>query len=73
MKFIIQRLKTIGIALSLVFVLGSFVNYASTSSSNTFEAYDCKYGQCMATAKSTGKRCKHCVSNSGDRYCWQHD
>ena len=72
MKSIIQRLKTIGIALSLVFVLGSFVNYTSTSSSNTFETYDCKYGQCLATAKSTGKRCKHCVSNRGDKYCWQH-
>lgn len=33
---------------------------------------ECKYGQCKATAKSTGKRCKHCVSNDGDKYCWQH-
>ena len=33
----------------------------------------CNYGQCNATAKSTGNRCKHCVSNSGDLYCWQHD
>ena len=73
MIFIIQRLKTIGIALSLVFVLGSFVTYTSTSIPNKVETYDCKYGQCMATAKSTGKRCKHCVSNRGDRYCWQHD
>jgi len=32
----------------------------------------CHYGQCNATARSTGNRCKHCVSNSGDRYCWQH-
>jgi hypothetical protein len=32
----------------------------------------CKYGQCNATAKSTGERCKHCVSESGDLYCWQH-
>lgn len=33
---------------------------------------DCKYGQCEATAKSTGKRCLHCVSEKGDSYCWQH-
>lgn len=33
---------------------------------------DCKYGQCEATAKSTKKRCKHCVSEQGDTYCWQH-
>ncbi len=32
----------------------------------------CKYGQCWAIAKSTGQRCKHCVSNPGDLYCWQH-
>ena len=35
--------------------------------------YECRYGQCHATAKSTGRRCKHCVSNRGDYYCWQHD
>lgn len=33
---------------------------------------ECNYGQCQATAKSTGKQCKHCVSKSGDRYCYQH-
>jgi hypothetical protein len=32
----------------------------------------CHYGRCRATAKSTGKQCMHCVSNSGDSYCWQH-
>ncbi len=32
----------------------------------------CNYGQCRATAKSTGQRCRHCVSNSGDLYCYQH-
>ena len=34
---------------------------------------DCTYGQCQAIAKSTGKQCQHCVSNSGDLYCWQHN
>ena len=33
---------------------------------------DCKYGQCEEKEKSTGKRCKHCVSDKGDSYCWQH-
>ena len=33
---------------------------------------DCNYGQCRATAASTGNRCLHCVSNAGDSYCWQH-
>ena len=33
---------------------------------------DCNYGQCRATAKSTGNQCMHCVSNSGDYYCYQH-
>ncbi|WP_338769866.1 hypothetical protein WAF17_10730 [Bernardetia sp. ABR2-2B] len=40
--------------------------------SHYFEILDCKYGQCKATAKSTGKQCKHCVSNSGENYCWQY-
>ncbi len=48
------------------------------SSSTTMEAdavfapADCRYSQCTATAKSTGKRCRRCVSNDGDAYCWQH-
>jgi hypothetical protein len=33
---------------------------------------ECRYGQCQAIAKSTGYQCRHCVSNSGDSYCWQH-
>lgn len=36
------------------------------------ETVECKYRQCNATAKSTGKRCKHCVSKSSDYQCWQH-
>jgi hypothetical protein len=32
----------------------------------------CNYGQCQATAKSTGNQCKHCVSKSGDKFCYQH-
>lgn len=36
------------------------------------ELVECKYRQCNATAKSTGKRCKHCVSKKTDYQCWQH-
>ena len=36
------------------------------------ENVECKYRQCNATAKSTGKRCKHCVSKSRDYQCYQH-
>jgi hypothetical protein len=36
------------------------------------ENLDCHHGQCQATAKSTGKQCKHCVSSNGDLYCYQH-
>ena len=45
---------------------------AAVSTTQQVETVTCKHGQCHATAKSTGKRCKHCVSNAGDRYCWQH-
>jgi len=44
----------------------------TTETSNKTEDYDCRYGQCKAIAKSTGQQCKHCVSNAGDSYCWQH-
>lgn len=48
-----------------------FSQLADTSIHKT-ATLECKYAQCKATAKSTGKRCKHCVSNEGDEYCWQH-
>jgi hypothetical protein len=66
---------------SIVFLLGivsllSFTSIgASQSNENKIATYsfvECKYSQCKATAKSTGKQCKHCVSNDGDSNCWQH-
>jgi hypothetical protein len=36
------------------------------------ECMDCRFDQCHAIAKSTGLRCRHCVSYSGDMFCWQH-
>ena len=40
--------------------------------SETSAKNDCTNGQCSVIAKSTGDRCRHCVSNSGDIYCWEH-
>lgn len=59
------------------------LSFSFTPSSNSNVLYDindvhsnevleCKYGRCHATAKSTGKRCKHCVSKKGDYNCYQH-
>jgi hypothetical protein len=31
----------------------------------------CQYGQCSATAKSTGVRCKNCCQK-GSSTCWSH-
>lgn len=44
----------------------------SVKKSEKVVSSDCRFGQCQATAKSTGKQCKHCVSEKGDLYCWQH-
>ena len=60
-------------AIALLIGGTSFISYQNTQSSVETEFLDCKYGQCQATAKSTGQRCKHCVSNEGDKYCYQHD
>jgi len=38
----------------------------------TTSVVECRFGQCQATAKSTGKQCLHCVSKSGDKFCYQH-
>ena len=43
-----------------------------TIQNERIETIECKYRQCNATAKSTGKRCKHCVSKSTDYQCYQH-
>lgn len=72
-------MKKIIFGIYLFVALGVSYSFSSPESNNLFsnevsiENYDCKYGQCQATAKSTGNRCKHCVSKKGDSYCWQHD
>lgn len=62
--------------LILLLAIGLFsftnVNQESNVDKTKTEIAACKHGQCTAIAKSTEKRCKHCVSNEGDLYCWQH-
>ena len=63
--------------LLLVFSVGLF---GFTTTATTVAEYTeinsttvaCNFGQCRATAKSTGNQCKHCVSNSGDSFCYEH-
>jgi hypothetical protein len=69
------RIK-IGIVL-LLSVIGltttSFTAFSHSNEDTSIESTQgCHYGQCQAIAKSTGQQCRHCVSNSGDHYCWQH-
>jgi hypothetical protein len=48
------------------------INDISDTNEVRIENLECKHRQCDAIAKSTGKRCKHCVSKSKDYQCWQH-
>jgi len=63
-------------ALGLIAVVGlssySYTQVEEPAKIETVSTLECKHGQCQGIAKSTGKRCKHCVSNQGDRYCYQH-
>jgi len=73
-------MKNLILKISVVTVLAisSFTYLNASSQVNTSsqvsidQKVECKYGQCHAIAKSTGKRCRHCVSNAGDLTCWQH-
>lgn len=74
MKNFIKNLFT----LIAVIAISGFVYSSSGANNETLltkelsDTVECRYDQCHATAKSTGKRCKHCVSNEGDVFCWQH-
>jgi hypothetical protein len=75
-------MKRLNIKSALVGVLGTLtlaisVNATTLASTeittiDTVENIECKYRQCDATAKSTGNRCKHCVSKPSDYQCYQH-
>lgn len=71
-----KNLVKIGLALLLSVVGLATTSFTQTKISNgnhsTESTQGCHYGQCQAIAKSTGAQCRHCVSNSGDLYCWQH-
>ncbi len=74
-----MRLRSIaGIVVALLFTLcgttaqGATTPIDSTSPPAASVPAECHFGQCQAIAKSTGQQCKHCVSNKGDLYCWQH-
>ena len=66
-----------GSSIVLGLILTSFTTLNSSAvpinnNNNNNNSVNCYYGQCSATAASTGQRCRHCVSNEGDWYCWQH-
>ena len=64
-------MKKILLALSLTFA-GLTLTSSTLGKITSSSELTCQYGQCQAIAKSTGEQCKHCVSNAGDNYCWQH-
>ena len=74
MKKLIFSTIALGFLAISTMSLTTVVNEKQQSNLNLdqIETSACKHGQCHATAKSTGKRCLHCVSNKGDMYCWQH-
>lgn len=70
-------LKSFLLVLGLGIIAGTFQTNAKSVNTefqhtDSVNRYECRYGQCYATAKSTGRRCLHCVSNPGDLYCYQH-
>ena len=69
-----KKLLLLSLALGLLSFSPTTSNYSVKPNFEKNKSnVNCKYGQCKATAKSTGKQCKHCVSNRGDSYCWQHN
>jgi hypothetical protein len=65
-------MKKILLSLFIATSLFGFTPITKTAHSKVTTSVACKYGQCQATAKSTGKQCLHCVSKEGDSYCYQH-
>ena len=71
-----KKIQKLGILSLMLLTLSIGVSLSAKSEHNQIiqqiNEVECNYGQCHAIAKSTGKRCLHCVSNKGDRNCWQH-
>ena len=70
-------MKNLILSIITLVTLTSFIAVDKVQSNNQkitseVSSVECKYSQCTAIAASTGKTCKHCVSNEGDLYCWQH-
>jgi hypothetical protein len=74
MKTIFRSLVATVSLVAILMGSSSFISpkNADIQSTTIEECLDCRYDQCHGIAKSTGQRCKHCVSNSGDNYCYQH-
>jgi hypothetical protein len=71
-----KKLALIGIV-----CLTTLVSFTSTKNiigekenSNKLEIKNtgCNYGQCMATSKATGERCRNCAQKDS-YYCWSHN
>jgi hypothetical protein len=67
-----KLLVVFGLVVTALFANPSFESKNTTNVVSVETTQNCNYGQCQATAKSTGNQCKHCVSDDGDKYCWQH-
>ena len=74
MKKLIKKVLIGSFLICTSVMMYSFSTTKEISNSNLHQEQptDCRYGQCGATAASTGNRCLHCVSNAGDSYCYQH-
>lgn len=74
MKITLQKLLLGTLILSASFGILSFTMSSDQKpkKTKTEECSTCRFDQCHAIAKSTGVRCRHCVSNYGDLYCYQH-
>jgi len=67
-------------SLILLFLSLSLISFSPSSLSKPIHKtsikksspIECRYSQCQATARSTGNQCRHCVSNPGDSFCFQH-
>ncbi len=72
MKTLMKKVTIVSLLILSSVILFSFNKSNENTNFKQDQPTECRYGQCRATAASTGNRCLHCVSNEGDSYCWQH-